>query len=297
MALEDYGDTFNPNQFLDPALGQMLAQNPEDLIPHFAAAGIPPPGPQFAENFGPRFDAASPPAIGATNTMVPESPLVPQSGTIGDQNQYAPPPGAPPAAPPPSGSIMDSIRRGYEKATAPPGSGPNRYLPPTAPVPLPQPAPGSRPKIPDRVPEGERGRVPPTALGQSEPAAPLVPQAAAPDSDISDPGYRRGYQTAEVAGATGEPTGRTAAVPAEDPRRAAATEETTADKAKKAVGALSGVRMPPPPPQPQLRPFAGERPVAQPANNALIALLSQAIQGHPGAAQQLRLLQSVGGKL
>lgn len=291
MALEDgdYSGAFGGggfSDFLDPAMGRILAENPEALINHFAAAGIPPPGPQFAENFAPRFDSAYPPPI----TDASPAPMIPPSGSIGGPSPYEQPASAyGPQSP--ERNIWDSIISGMQKSQAA-GERATTGQPPLQPG-----------KAPDRVPQGEPGRVPPTALGQSDvgvttgpnPVAPLVaPQAAAPEDNTEGP-YTPSTQYATVAGGTGEPGGETAALPARDPRKAAA-EDTKDSALAKTVSALAGVKAPPAPPQPQLRPFAGDRAAAIPATSPIAALLAGVLAGSPGAAQQLRLAQAVGGR-
>ena len=318
MALSDgdYGGAFGPfdNSF-DPALAMAMQNNPEALIPHLAAAGVPPPGPQFAENFAPRFDAAFPPAITGDTGAPSPAPLIPNSGVIGDQSIYAQPPGtpggpatrpidpatglakppAPPAGPP---GIWDRIMSGANKAI---DAGEKAR---TSPAPRAAPAP-SKPQ--DRIEPSGPGRVPPTALGKSEPpvTAPTAPTAKAEEPDTSkddriDPDtgkpYVPGYKTATVAGTSGGGD-TTTATPSSDPRKAVAGTDSAAVTALgKAVSGLSGVRAPPAPPQPQLRPYAGERPNPMPQHDALVSLLSQAISGGAQGAQALRLLQAVGGK-
>lgn len=315
MALSDgdYGGAFGPfdNSF-DPALAMAMQNNPEALIPHLAAAGVPPPGPQFAENFAPRFDAAFPPAITGDTGAPSPAPLIPNSGVIGDQSIYAQPPGTPggpatqpidpatglakpptpPAGPP---GIWDRIMSGANKSFE---AGEKAR---TSPAPRATPTP-SKPQ--DRVEPSGPGRVPPTALGKSEPPT-TAPTAKAEEPDTSkddriDPdtgkSYSPGYKTATVAGTSGGDD-TTTATPASDPRKATAGTDSAAVAALgKAVSGLSGVRAPPAPPQPQLRPYAGERPNPMPQHDALVSLLSQAISGGAQGAQALRLLQAVGGK-
>lgn len=283
MALEDgdYGGAMGGfSDFLDPAMGRVLAENPEALINHFAAAGIPPPGPQFAENFAPRSDAAFPsqgvvgdqniygPAA-AAKTATSEFPLVP--GTEGVPSyQGTPSPGTP--------SLSQRIEA-WGTRQVPQGT----EASPTSPKRIPT----ESIKAPDRVAPSEPGPVPPEARGgpvadETTPGPTMVPYTVAPGA----PGV-----SADVGGETN----RTAALPSRDPRKPAPPEEAKADAAK-LVSALAGVKAPPAPPQPVLRPFAGERPAAIPATSPIAALLASVLAGSPGAAQQLRLAQAVGGR-
>lgn len=282
MALEDgdYGGTFGGfSDFLDPAMGRILAENPEALINHFADAGIPPPGPQFAENFAPRFDASFPPA------QTDAAPMIPASGSVGGPSPYEQPASAY-GSQSPQRSIWDSIMSGVAKSQA---AGAAAAAAPPVPA-----------KVQDRVAPGEPGRVPPSALNQNtavpDTLAPLVvpQQPLAAEPDTSEGSYTPSTQYATVAGGTGEPGGDTAALPQSDPRKAAA--DTKSSDLAKTVSALAGIKAPPAPPQPQLRPFAGERAAAIPATSPIAALLAGVLAGSPGAAAQLRLAQAVGGK-
>lgn len=322
MALSDgdYSGAFGPFGQFDPAMARVMQNDPEALIPYLAASGQRPPGPEFAENFAPRFDASFP---GSPQTPTAQD-FIPPSGTVGDQNIYAQPPGTPggPATkpmrdqnkPPPEQHLSTSdvlsraqnyytplIPQPLKDAAASVGSlftqPPNRDSPLNIQNYL---KPDTGKKADDRVAEGKPGRVDPNALGKNDgvTTGPNPPDnGRVADTEVEPP------PRASVVDSEGNPVteggrDKQVALPTSAPGKASASTDADTFRANLAKGlsGLSGVRMPPAPPQPQLRPFAGERPNAMPSHDALVALLSQAISGGPQGTQALRLLQAVGGK-
>jgi hypothetical protein len=291
-------DIFGPFSNFDPAMGRIMAQNPEALIPHLAAAGVPiPPQQEPQPSFQDRFGAADPSSRPPSAT-----PFIPSSGSLGGESPYAQPatgfaPEAPPSGPDPGyGKLGQQIWDRFgpnSPMTAPPTMPPLTGAEGTA------YNPSLSGKTQDRVEPSGPGRVPPTALhdmtgvttGPNQ--APLVAPSAQAEEDnrVANEPYTPSPRLASVEG------GGSTATPTSDPRKAAATEDSKKDDTmKRALGAFSGVKAPPAPAQPQVRPFM-ERPPSFPTSSPIIAALSEMMSGKPSPSlNALRLLAATGGK-
>lgn len=228
---------------MSPALGRLLAQNPESIIPQLVALGVEPPqGPL------PTYEGATP-----TESIPPSEPL---------------PPGSTPGMP----QLSTPAKPNYGEMQPKIDAAKNFFgglLSPAASAPPPQMAPGAN------------------APADWYDVPLLAPSATAGQAPAASPSL------SEATGAGGGvPT------PRADPRKAAGgtTEASAKGAGKGLLDALSGIKAPPAPPTPVLRPETG-RGGAFPQNSPIAALLAAFMAG--GKAEQpnvLRLGQAIGPK-
>jgi hypothetical protein len=273
----------------------VLAQNPEALIPHLAAAGVPvppqQPPQQLADASGGVYGAA-PTFDDRFGAATGQAPMIPSSGSIGGPSPYEQPASAGASTPEPHLSASDVTGRAkdYYSSQFPLLSGllskgmenvMNYGRTGTG---------ANAPKDQARVAPSEPGRVPPSALGVT--TGPQQAQAAEPATDdnrVADEPYTPSYKTASVEG------GGETATPASDPRKAAAATDTKPALGR-ALSAFSGVKAPPAPAQPQVRPFT-ERPANFPTSSPIAAALAEMMSGKPNPnLNALRLLAATGGR-
>jgi hypothetical protein len=251
MALGDYNSVFGPfGNVFDPAMGRVMATNPEALIPQFVQQGIAPP-----------VQTAS--LAGLTGGNAPTASDISSEGALPSAN---PPPVFPsPAVPPRPGTpsatgVMEDI--GKLRLPTPLG------LEPSAAASAESMAPGaSAPSDFYDLPGG----------GMNATATPPT-ESPTPGFDVPLPRPRP--DTEEQAAKGGGGGGAKGA----------------SDAAKTLAAALTGIKAPPAPPQPQLRPHS-EKGGAAMQGNPIASLLAQYLSGAAGptGAQALRLGQTVGG--
>lgn len=237
MALGDFDSVFGPfGNVFDPAMGRVMASNPEALIPHFVSAGIAPPSGTLAGSESPYAQPNQPP-------MFPPPAVPPRPGT------------------PSAGGVFQEMFPGPKGGWFPPAGGIEAA--PTEPM---APSGGTSSDYYD-LPGG--GTTPATAPATTEPT---------PAPGIPLPPERPSTTEATAKGGAAKPQG--------------------GDATKKLVDALTGVKAPPAPAQPQLRPHS-ERGGAAPQGNPIASYLAQILGGGGGgaeAARALRLYQAVGGR-
>lgn len=263
-----------------PSMGRLLSHNPEAIIPALIAAGVEPPdnqepmGPLHSAPPIPMMPGAQAPAEPSTTpSLVP--PSVPMAGqpTPGlpafSTDAVSPyptgpienPGGAPPAGKPNYGPMQERID--YVKSLLG-GFG------------LGSPQAGAAPSGPPMAP----GANTPTDwydVPQTEQLAPGVPLPPPRPANLGE----------AVAGKDGSGS------------KAAAKPSSASEAAKKLTDALSGVRAPAAPPQPQLRPEVARAGSSGGQGNNLAQLLAILLGGgrSEGGSGPYRLSQAVGGKV
>lgn len=271
-----------------PALGRLLQQKPEALLPTLIASGIEPPPDQSAEPTGQLHSAPPIPMMpGAQAPVAPPTtdPLVPPSIPMAGQPvpglpefstnaipQYPASPlevpgGVSPSGKPNYGPMQERID--YVKNLL--GGFGLPVGPPTTTAASPQPmAPGAN--TPSDWYDSP----------QQEQPAPGIPLPPARPQNLGE--------SVSAKGGGGKGGGK-----------AAGSKEAVGDAAKKLTDALSGVRAPAAPPQPQLRPEVARAGAAGGGsqNNPLVTLLTALLAGGGGQGGNApyRLNQAVGGKI
>lgn len=246
-----------------PSMGRLLQQTPEAIIPALIAAGVEPPQDQSAEPEGQLHSA-------------PPIPMMPGA--------------QPPAMPPTTDPLLPQSTPllGQAYPPMPQFSGPpttprvptmGEFFHPAAPPVVPSAAPN--PNAPEPMAPGANA---PADWYDSPPAEQPAPGIPLPPSRPDNLG------TAVSAKSGGGGGGK-----------AAGSKAATDDAAKKLTDALSGVRAPAAPPQPQLRPEVARAGSSGGGNqnNPLVALLTALLAGGggQGGAAPYRLNQAVGGKV
>lgn len=292
MAYSEYGDT---SAMFSPAMGRIMQDDPDAAAEYLASLGVHPQQfQQVAQTTG--GDTATDAPAPGYNSLYPPSPqtFIPSSGDISrpEDDPYRQPavtPGMKKGQVDPKlsagqifGRAKDFYSNVWDKAVAASAPDPNsplnvQKLFGTGGSAKPKPEKPTS-KADDRVPESKPGRVPPEALNDK----------------VADEPYTPSTKYATVEGGDNKP------LPASDPRKVpdtATTEEVSAAKKKKeeAMNWLAGVRAPPAPPTPQLRPETG-RAGAFPDKSPIVALLAGVLAGQAPGPELLRLAQAVGGK-
>lgn len=312
-----YGRSDPLSEFLSPAMGRVMIESPESLIPLFVKMGLRPQEFEQMTQTAALGDAlAAPPALpppaNIPTTALPPPEPVPQWP---EETPYTPPPEPPPDVPtetyPPSETMpgpADALTPTYAQPGMPTFSRPERQpgVPQWRADPLGylsekydeylRPAGGEA--APMGV--GERPGTPPTTTEGAARAAGAPEAAAAPPMTVGTPWntygklgglYPLAVPSAPAGGTRAGVAGR--ALPGGDARNKG---PASAEETKKISDALSGVRAPPAPPTPRLHPEVG-RAGAFPQGSPIASFLASVLSGQASGPELIRLLQAVpGGK-